>query len=68
VREVIDIAQSISKTSLSIISEEIRRFQEIPEVVADISLAKSMLGWGPKYTFEAGLKEMMKFDNRDSKK
>lgn len=59
VEEVIAIAQKVAGTNLPIVSEDVRRFQEIPEVVADIGLAVGTLGWRPEWSLEEGLGAMI---------
>jgi GDP-4-dehydro-6-deoxy-D-mannose reductase len=59
VREIIDRIQKISGTMLPIHSDGLERQQEIPEVRADISRARSVLGWQPRYGFDAGIQAML---------
>lgn len=60
VKEIIDIIQIVAGTNKPIVSENIERSNEISSVVADISKAKKELGWTPKYSFENGIKEILK--------
>jgi|SaaInlStandDraft_3_1057020.scaffolds.fasta_scaffold16240_1 GDP-4-dehydro-6-deoxy-D-mannose reductase len=60
VQEVIEIIQFIAGTNLPIVSKSLERFQEIPDVIADISKAKKILKWEPTITLEEGLSDMLK--------
>ncbi len=60
VHEIIEIVQKIAHTQKSIVSENCERKNEIMNVVADISRAENELGWKPEYSFEAGIKEILK--------
>jgi GDP-4-dehydro-6-deoxy-D-mannose reductase len=59
VQDIIEAAQRASGTNLAIVSENVERKNEIPDVVADISKATAELGWKPKYAFSDGLKEII---------
>jgi nucleoside-diphosphate-sugar epimerase len=56
VKEVIDVIQKVSGTNKEVVSDNVVRTSELMNVVADISKAKSELGWHPEYSFEAGIK------------
>ena len=60
VKEVISIIQKIIGTNKKIISQKQERKNEIMNVVADISKAKDDLNWIPTFSFEDGIKDMMK--------
>lgn len=60
VQEIIDKIQKEAGTNKKIQSENQERKNEIMNVVADISLAEVELNWTPKYTFENGIKEILK--------
>jgi nucleoside-diphosphate-sugar epimerase len=60
VQRIIDIIQRIAKTDKKIISEKQERKNEIMNVVADISKANIELNWKPIYSFENGIKEIIK--------
>lgn len=60
VKNIIDIIQTIAQTDKEIRSEEQERPNEILDVVADISKAKQELNWEPKYSFEDGIREILK--------
>lgn len=60
VKEIIDIIQIVAGTNKPIVSENSERPNEISSVVADISKAKKELGWAPKYSFEDGIREILK--------
>ncbi len=57
VEELIATLQRVVGTSLPVISEEQVRAQEIPDVVASIHQAQTVLGWSPRTTLEEGLKK-----------
>ncbi|MBM9577289.1 NAD(P)-dependent oxidoreductase [Leptospira sp. 201903070] len=59
VEEVIGIIQKIANTSLPIVSNLVERKEEISDVIADISKARNLLGWEPKYTFDSGINEIL---------
>lgn len=60
VKEIIDIIQIVAGTNKPIVSENIERPNEISSVIADISKARNELDWYPKYSFEDGIKEILK--------
>tara|TARA_A100001035_G_C27779578_1_gene501009 strand:- start:1257 stop:2117 length:861 start_codon:yes stop_codon:yes gene_type:complete len=55
VGEIIKIIQEIFGTKLKVISQEKTRRNEIQNVIADISHARKVLKWNPRYTFHEGL-------------
>lgn len=59
VNELIDIIQIEAKTKKKIISANKVRRNEIMNVVADISLARTQLCWEPKTTFEDGIRQIL---------
>lgn len=60
VKEIINTIQIVAGTNKPIVSENSERPNEISSVVADISKAKKELGWAPKYSFEDGIREILK--------
>jgi nucleoside-diphosphate-sugar epimerase len=56
VREVVDLAQAAANTSLRVFCDDAHRLNEIPDVRADISRARSQLGWSPGHSLIEGLK------------
>jgi GDP-4-dehydro-6-deoxy-D-mannose reductase len=58
-QEVVDTIQRAAGTQLPVISEEATRPGEIPDVRADISRAREVLGWAPKHTFEQGIARLV---------
>jgi len=60
VAEIVDKIQVVAGTRLPVVSDSIERRQEIPDVVADISLAQQVLGWRPQLSFEDGIKQILK--------
>lgn len=59
VKELIDCVQKAAGTSLAVHSENTVRTNEISNTIADISKAKSELGWKPAYDLEGGIRKMM---------
>lgn len=59
VKEIIDSIQHILNTRKPVYSENKSRENELADVVADISRAKSELGWTPKVSFEDGIKRLI---------
>lgn len=59
VEEVINILFRLSGKKKEIESAGIKRKNEIPDAVADISKLRKVLGWSPRYSFEEGLKELL---------
>lgn len=64
VEEIIGIIQKTAGTDKNVFSEEKPRQNEIPDVIADISRAKSELGWNPCTSFEQGIKEIISHQAR----
>jgi GDP-4-dehydro-6-deoxy-D-mannose reductase len=60
VAEIVAKIQSVAGTRLPVTSDSVERPQEIPDVVADISLAQKVLGWRPQMSFEGGIEEILK--------
>lgn len=60
VKEVIDIIQDIAGTHKNVSCSRIARINELQNVVADITKAKSNFGWHPKYTFREGIEIILK--------
>ena len=59
VKEVVDCIQSISGTSLSVLSKEVQRKEELDNVFADISQSLNKLNWMPRTKFHEGIKKMI---------
>ena len=66
VKEVIDIIQKIAGTNKKIISEKEERRNEIMNVIADISKAKNDLDWVPEFSFEDGIKDILKGEKHEN--
>lgn len=64
VKEVIDIIQKVAGTAKEIICDRMARTNELMDVVADISKASKELGWHPKYSFRAGIENIIPINNR----
>lgn len=62
VADIVELLQSAAGTRLPVVSEGQPRQHEIPDVRADITLARQVLGWRPEFDLARGLKEML---NRD---
>ena len=60
VKEVINNIQLIAGTNIPILSEENKRNNEIPNVIADTSKTEKFLNWSPIYSFKKGLEETVK--------
>jgi nucleoside-diphosphate-sugar epimerase len=59
VQDVIDVIQSVAGTALPVVSQSSERAQEIPDVRADISLARRSLDWAPRWTFADGVQQVL---------
>jgi len=62
VREVADIIQAAAGTNLAIASEENERPNEIPDVRVDITRARTLLGWTPRYSLSEGIARMLQME------
>jgi GDP-4-dehydro-6-deoxy-D-mannose reductase len=60
VREVIDIVMRIAQRTVPVHSEEVRRQNEIMDTQGDITKARRMLSWVPRWTLEAGVAEILR--------
>ncbi|PDT03085.1 glucose 4-epimerase [Rhizobium chutanense] len=60
VQEIIDILQKAAGTDLPVVSSCAVRRNEIPDVRADITRARDVLGWRPEWDLPAGIGVMMK--------
>lgn len=58
VGEAIDLVQSVLGIAKPVKTDEVERRNEIPDTIADIRLAKAVLGWEPQVSFREGLKAM----------
>lgn len=59
VGEIVEKIKSQSGTSKNVVTVGEKRTNEIPDTVADITLASELLGWKPKVSFEDGIREML---------
>lgn len=59
VKELIDCVQKVAGTSLTVHTENTVRTNEISDTIADISKAKTELGWMPVYDLEGGIRKML---------
>ncbi len=62
VAEIVDAIQFVAGTSLPVFSERKSRKNEIPDVFADITKARTELGWLPQHTFRDGVIRMISLD------
>ena len=60
VREMIDIIQAAASTQLPIASAAEPRINEIPDVCADITLARNVLHWQPRHSFAEGMRRLVR--------
>jgi nucleoside-diphosphate-sugar epimerase len=60
VQEVIDIVQRVAKRSVPVHSEEVRRQNEIMDTRGDITKARQMLAWTPRWSIESGVAEILR--------
>lgn len=60
VSEIVDKIQVLAGTRLPVASESVERRQEIPDVVADISVAQKLIGWRPQTSFGDGIEQILK--------
>ena len=60
VREIIEIMQRVCGKDLPVVSSCVERRNEIPDVRADITRAEAVLGWKPRWNFEAGIGAILK--------
>lgn len=63
VSEVIDQIQAVAGTSLPVVSSSRERANEIPDVLADITQARHILDWEPRWTFPHGLEQIFILEN-----
>ena len=59
VTEIINTIQRVAGTGLPVTSANQRRANEIPDVRADVGAAAAELGWRPRLSFEAGIRELV---------
>jgi len=59
VAELIASVQLAAGTSLPVVAEGVPRQNEIPEVVADCSRAREVLGWSPQISIQEGMRLMV---------
>jgi GDP-4-dehydro-6-deoxy-D-mannose reductase len=60
VSEIIKTIQKIAGTNKEIISEKKERIHEIMNVIADVKKSREYLNWTPSYSFEDGVREILK--------
>lgn len=59
VQEIVDKIKTLSRSNKAVKSSNEVRVNEIPDTVANISLAFEKMGWKPKISFDDGLTEML---------
>lgn len=67
VAEVIDIIQDVAGTDKEIVSDNVIRANELMDVIADISRAGTELGWHPRFSFRAGIENIIRFEREKRK-
>ena len=60
VRDIIDTIQAAADTRLPVVSSEQPRSNEIADVRADITRARTMLGWESRYSFADGIARLVR--------
>ena len=60
-KELIDILSQITKKDIQINYTEKRKI-DVPVNILDISIAKKILSWEPKYSLTDGIKKMLNYD------
>ena len=60
VQEVIDVIQEVADTRKKVVSNHAVRTNELMDVVADISKAGKELGWHPRFSFHAGIENIIR--------
>lgn len=59
VAEIVEKIKSQAGVNKNVISADEKRPNEIPDTVADVTLAFELMGWKPKISFEDGIKEIL---------
>ena len=60
VMEIVEKIKTLSNSGKAVKSNNETRVNEIPDTVANISLAYEKMGWNPKVTFDEGITEILK--------
>jgi GDP-4-dehydro-6-deoxy-D-mannose reductase len=60
VRDIIDAIQAAAGTQLPVVSSEQPRTNEIADVRADITRARTLLGWEPRVSFAEGIAQLVR--------
>lgn len=60
VKEVIDIVQQIERTDLPVSVNGARRKGEIMDTIADITRARTELGWRPQWSLQRGVEALLR--------
>lgn len=68
VQEVIDTIQDIAGTQKKVVCDHTTRTNELLNVVADISKAKKELGWRPRFSFQAGIENVIRSEREKRRK
>ncbi|MDO8662394.1 MAG: SDR family NAD(P)-dependent oxidoreductase [Candidatus Omnitrophota bacterium] len=64
IRSLVELIAKLSGKNITIVTENLRKRpdqSEVKRLKADISKAKKLLNWVPKYTLESGLQETIKW-------
>lgn len=62
VEEIINIIQKLAGTEKKVISKNLSRPNEIPDVVADITKLNKLTSWRPVYSLESGLRKCIEIE------
>lgn len=62
VGEIIEQIQQVAGTHLPVFASHQQRPQEIPDVRADISHARQLLGWEPRFSFKRGVQQLLSME------
>jgi GDP-4-dehydro-6-deoxy-D-mannose reductase len=60
VSDIIDIAQEAAATRLTVIDEGQSRYEELDDVRADISVARSTFAWAPQIPLRTGIERLVR--------
>ncbi|BCZ48622.1 NAD-dependent dehydratase [Clostridium gelidum] len=64
VKQIIDVVQEVLSINKPIISEDIKRKNEIFDVIANIGKANNELNWFPKHSFIDGIRKIIEQDKK----
>lgn len=64
VQDVINVIQNVANTRKKVVSDNVARNNELMDVIADISKARTELGWNPSFSFRAGIEGIIRSKRR----